>query len=144
MNFQIDVSSTLPNAPSEQKPAAAPPANEIADLLRQLIEVNREQLAYQRAAHAAHDSLARWRNYLSRWSEEFPGLSDACRQSMPTLERAYGQLITDLTERLAEEDALDTDFSLQEILDRYGMRLAQLGTILNLVGPLADAGAPQE
>ena len=27
---------------------------------------------------------------------------------------------------------------MQEFLDRYGMRLAQLGTILNLVGPLAD------
>ncbi len=144
MNFQIDVSSTLPNAPAEQKPASAAPAGEVADLLRQLLEVNREQLAYQRAAAAAHDSLARWRNYLSRWSEEFPGLSDACRGAMPTLERAYGQLITELTERLAEEGALDSDFALQEVLDRYGMRLAQLGTILNLVGPLADAGAHQE
>src|SRR5580693_2026902 len=29
-------------------------------------------------------------------------------------------------------------------LDRYGMRLAQLGTILNLVAPLAEAGSQNE
>jgi hypothetical protein len=32
---------------------------------------------------------------------------------------------------------------VQEFLDRYGMRLAQLGTILNLVAPLAEAGPSQ-
>jgi hypothetical protein len=144
MNFQIDVSSTLPGAPAEQKPSANSSSAEVADLLRQLLEVSREQLAYQRAAAAAHDSMARWRSYLSRWSEELPGLSEQCRQAMPLLERAYGQLITELTERLAEDGALDTDFALQEVLDRFGMRLAQLGTILNLVGPLAEAGSSQE
>jgi hypothetical protein len=64
---------------------------------------------------------------------------------MPLLERCYGQLISDLTERLNEEEgALENDFSLQEFLDRYGMRLAQLGTILNLVAPLAEAGSQGE
>ena len=33
----------------------------------------------------------------------------------------------------------DDGDALQEFLDRYGMRLAQLGTILNLVAPLAEA-----
>jgi hypothetical protein len=63
---------------------------------------------------------------------------------MPLLERCYGQLITDLTERLGDDEALDNDFALQEFLDRYGMRLAQLGTILNLVAPLAEAGSQGE
>jgi hypothetical protein len=63
---------------------------------------------------------------------------------MPLLERCYGQLISDLTDRLGEEDALDSQFAVQEFLDRYGMRLAQLGTILNLVAPLAEAGSQGE
>jgi hypothetical protein len=144
MNFQIDVSSALPAVPTE--PPAAPAAvPETVDLLRQLLEVQREQLAYQRAAAAAHDMAARWRAYLARWQNEFPGLSEGCRKAMPQLERCYGQLIRDLTERLTDEDnSLDNDFSLQEFLDRYGMRLAQLGTILNLVAPLAEAGAQGE
>jgi hypothetical protein len=65
---------------------------------------------------------------------------------LPILEQTYGRLITDLTEHLAAngDDPLDNDFSLQEFLDRYGMRLGQLGTILNLVAPLAEAGPPPQ
>jgi hypothetical protein len=143
MNFSIDVSSSLPKAPVEPPPSPQTPAPEVVDLLRQLLEVQREQLAYQRAAAAARDHTARGRAALSRWREEFPDLSDGCRRAMPHLERCYGQMITDLTERIGEEDSLDNDFAVQEFLDRYGMRLAQLGTILNLVAPLAEAGAAQ-
>jgi hypothetical protein len=88
---------------------------------------------------------ARWRAYLSRWHEEFPDLSEGCRKVLPLLERSYGRLIAELTEKLSEDnDPLDNDFALQDFLDRYGMRLAQLGTILNLVAPLAEAGSQGE
>src|SRR5437588_6066597 len=143
MNIQIDATPVLPAKPTEPPPAA-PPSSETVELLRQMLDVQREQLAYQRAAAAAHDMTARWRAYLSRWQQEFPGLSEGCRKAMPLLERCYGQLISDLTERLNDDDGLDNDFALQEFLDRYGMRLAQLGTILNLVAPLAEAGSQGE
>lgn len=144
MNFQIDVTSSLPPTPPEQPPSAAP--LEMLDLMRQLLEVQREQLAYQKAAAQAHDVTSRWRAFLARWKEEFPSLSEACRKALPALERSYGQLIVELTDHLndEEDDSLNTDFALQEFLDRYGMRLAQLGTILNLVGPLADTGLDGE
>lgn len=140
MNFQIDVSSSVPCPPAEPsaKPGDAP---EAVELLRQLLEVQREQLACQRAAAAAHDMTARWKAFLTRWQPDFPDLADNCRKALPHLERCYGQLLRDLTDKLNDEDehGLDNDFALQEFLDRYGMRLAQLGTILNLVAPLADA-----
>ena len=139
MNFQIDASANVP--PTAPTPAVA--SNDVVELLRQILEVQREQLTYQRNAAAAHDMTARWRAFLSRWNNEFPGLSEACRRVLPMLEKCYGQMINDLTERLVDEDALDSDFAVQEFLDRYGMRLAQLGTILNLVGPLAEAGSSQ-
>ncbi len=144
MNFQIDVSSTLANSNPVTPPAPGTSNAEIADLLRQILEVQRDQLAYQRAAAQAHDMSARWRNFLARWQQEFPGLAEGCRKAFPALERSYGRLIAELTEQLNEDpdDPLQTDFALQEFLDRYGMRLAQLGTILNLVGPLADAAPP--
>jgi hypothetical protein len=145
MNFQFDVSPFLTSpAPSAEPPP--PPQAETLDLLRQILEVQREQLGYLRAAAAAHDMTARWRAFLARWQDQFPGLGENCRASVPILERTYGKLIADLTEQLCQEgnDALDTDFALQEFLDRYGMKLAQLGTILNLVAPLAEASPPQE
>lgn len=142
MNFQIDVSSALSAYPAERPHPVAPPASETIDLLRQLLEVQREQLGYARAAAAAHDNSSRWRAFLDRWGGEFPDLSAGCRMALPLLERAYGRMIAELTERLVDEgqDGLENDFTLQEFLDRYGMRLAQLGTILNLVAPLAEAG----
>ena len=141
-NFQIE--SSVPNPPPPT-PAGAVPAETI-DLLRQILEVQREQLSYLRATAAAHDSLSRWRNFLNRWQDEFPDLSAGCKKALPILEHTYGQLISELTEHLATNgnDALDSDFALQEFLDRYGMRLGQLGTILNLVAPLAEAGPQGE
>src|SRR5262245_32885589 len=100
MNFQIDVSSALPQAPVEPPASPSTPNPEVVDLLRQILEVQREQLAYQKAAAAAHDMTARWRSFLSRWHNEFPELADGCRRALPQLERCYGQMIADLTERL--------------------------------------------
>jgi hypothetical protein len=144
MNFQIDAAPVLPAGPPDV-PTATAAAPETVELLRQMLEVQREQLNYQRAILAAHDMTARWRAYLTRWQEEFPDLSESCRKIMPQLERSYGRLLIELTEKLGEDnDPLDNDFALQEFLDRYGMRLAQLGTILNLVAPLAEAGPQGE
>jgi hypothetical protein len=144
MHFQFEVSPFV-TSPTPAAEPPAPPPSETADLLRQILEVQREQLTYLRASAAAHDMAARWRAFLQRWQDEFPSLGENCRRAMPVLERTYGKLIADLTEQLSGDgDALDNDFALQEFLDRYGMRLAQLGTILNLVAPLADAGAQGE
>src|SRR5215210_4127982 len=101
MNFSIDVSSVTPNSePVTPPPPAA--STEVVEILRQILEVQREQLTYQRNAAAAHDMAARWRAFLSRWNHEFPGLSDSCRRVLPMLEKCYGQMISDLTERISE------------------------------------------
>jgi hypothetical protein len=139
MNFQFDV------APfgAAETPAESSPGAEMVGLLRQLLEVQREHLAYLRAAH---DAGSRWRAFVARWREDFPDLPESCREALPILERSYGALIAELAEYLRQQGAaaLDNDFSLQEFLDRYGMRLAQLGTILNLVAPLAEASSQGE
>jgi hypothetical protein len=145
MHYQIDVSSSLSPAPIEPPPAPSAAAPDAVELLRQLLEVQKEQLTYQRAAAAAHDMTARWKAFLARWQEEFPGLPEACRKALPLLERCYGRMIAELTERVNDAgDDLENDFTVQEFLDRYGMRLAQLGTILNLVAPLSEAGPAGE
>lgn len=117
---------------------------EVADLLRQVLDVQREQLTVLRAQAAAQDAAARWRAFLARWHEEFPDVGMACKQVLPVVERAYLALVKELTDRVRDEDGgLDTEFALNEFLDRYGMRLGQLGAVLTQLGPLADA-APAE
>jgi hypothetical protein len=131
MNFQFEVAQ--PAAPGAQ--AAGPPAD-ATELLRQLLDVQREQLALTRAAH---DAGARWRAVLARWQGDFPNLPDDCKHTLPLLERAYIDLIAELTDHLRNQgDALANEFALAEFLDRYGMRLGQLATLLNVVSPIAE------
>ena len=105
MHFQFDVAPVVP--PVVEAPTGGLP--ETVELLRQILEVQREQLAHLRAATAAHDMASRWRAFLARWQQDFPDLAEACRKCLPILERSYGKLIADLTERLCQDgdDALD-------------------------------------
>jgi len=138
MHFQFDMAA----ASFRSSPNTTPSSSEVPDLLRQLLEVQREQLGQIRLLLGYHDGGARWRAFAARWQDDFPDLPEACRQAMPVLERCYGKLIAELTENLSQSgvDSLDNDFALQDFLDRFGVRLTQLGTLLNMVGPLAEAG----
>ena len=142
MQQQFDITSyAKPAAPVPTDPNLA-----VVDMLRQILEVQREQLAHQQATAAAHDTSGRWRALLARWREEFPGLPEACRDALPILERAYGGILLSLAEELRQNgpDALDNDFALQDFLDRYGLRLGQMGNIVNLVAPLAEVAQQQQ
>lgn len=142
----MDASLIVAAPPVRLPDPPAPPAagHEVADLLRQALDVQREQLAVQKAQLANQDGLARWRAFLARWEADFPGIGQTCRHLLPVVERAYLNLIRELTDKLKEGGGdLDDEFVLGEFLDRYGMRLNQLGTILGQLGTLADA-APAE
>jgi hypothetical protein len=137
------------NAPLYVMPVAPvplpdpPPPSEVADLLRQLLDVQRDQVALMRAQQAAQDAVARHRAFLNKWAGEFPEIGGACRQVLPAIERAYLAMVRELTDRLkAEPEDLTDEFVLNEFLDRYGIRLVQLGNILTQIGPLADAAPP--
>ena len=122
-------------------PGGMPPTTaEMADLLRQLLDTQREQVSILRAQQAASDNLARWRAFLNRWNTEFPEVGGEVKQAMPALERAYLVLIRDLLDRLRDvQEDLGDDFVLTEFLDRYGTKLAQLGNMISNLSPIADA-----
>lgn len=142
MDASIIVAAPPFRLPDPPAPAAA--GYELADLLRQTLEVQRDQLAVLRTQVVQQDGLARWRAFLSRWESDFPGMGATCKQVLPVVERAYLGLIRELTDKLSDNGGdLDDEFVLGEFLDRYGMRLNQLGTILGQLGTLADA-APAE
>lgn len=117
-----------------------PSPHEVNDLLRQLIALQQEHISLLKAQQANQDGNAKTRAFLARWEGEFPGIGSSCKQMLPQLERAYLTMIRDVTEKLsADPDTLTDDFVLSEFLDRYGMRLGQLGNIVNQLAPLADA-----
>lgn len=125
-------------------PGGLPPTNaELADLLRLLLDAQREQVNLLKMQLANQDNLARWRAFLARWAAEFPDTGRACRQVMPTLERTYQLLLRDVTDRVAELGTdLEDEFVLTEFLDKYGTRVTQLGNIIGNLSPIADAAPP--
>ena len=137
MHFQYFVAPPSVTLPAPPPIPTDPPT---ADLLREMISVQREQLALARAIHESNSGSARWQAFLNRWGEEFPGVGEACQKTMPHVERAFVRLIDELTARLTDDESgIDDEFSLGEFLDRFGMRLSQLGTVMNILGPLSDA-----
>ena len=139
--------SILVTPPLFRLPDAAPPLPaENTDLLRQLVDLQRQQLDLLKAQLSNQDERVKARGFHNRHAEEFPHLPEACKRVLPAVERAYLGLLSDLTERLSDEeaDALGSEFALAEFLDRYGVRLMQLGNILGQVGQLATIAPPPE
>ncbi|MBX9580412.1 MAG: hypothetical protein K2X87_08900 [Gemmataceae bacterium] len=133
----------VPQVPSVVDPAAPPGVAETNHLLRQLVDAQRETNALLKAQLAAADQTAKWRAFLARWAEEFPGIGGACKQTLPVLEQTFLTIVRELTDRLKEAgDDLADEFVLGEFLDRFGIRVGQLGTIINQLGPLAEAVPP--
>lgn len=143
MHFNFQVAPT--GIAQSVTPQDVPPNSDPVDLLRQLLETQREQLHLMKHAASAHDNANRWRAFLDRW-KDFADVPAACKKVLPLLERAYISLIVDLTEHLDEqgEECAGNEFALAEFLDRYGVRLNQLGALLSLVGPLAEIAAQTE
>jgi hypothetical protein len=117
--------------------APAPPA---ADLLRELIEVQREQLSVLRAQQAATDERGRWRGMHARHADDFPHLPGECRTVLPLVEKAYLSAVAELTAELSDPDADLTEFRVTELLDRQVPRLGQLWSVLAQVSQLAAIG----
>lgn len=150
MQFQFDVVSQTPTPPAPPQPGDVN-----SELLRQILELQRDQLnqilQVQRehlalAKNMAQDNNARWRTLLSRWQKALPDLTEHCKQAYPALERAYVHMLAAMVEEVTEkgEEDLDNEFTVQDFLDRYGMRVGQLGHMVHVIGSLAEAANQNE
>src|SRR5262249_4150796 len=76
MHFQFNVASAATS--SSVTPESAPLSADLGDLLRQILETQREQVHLLKHQVAAHDAGGRWRTFLERWKEDFGSLPAAC------------------------------------------------------------------
>ena len=152
MQFSFDITSTAKPIPPQPQ---LPPAEMVPHLLSQMLEMQRDQLnqilevqkAHLHHVRAmAHDQIARWRHILGRWQEDHPELTANCKKAYPLLEKAYVKMMVTITEELAEQEEgeFESDFELQEFIDRYGMKVGQLSHILSVLGPMTEAAQQNE
>ncbi|MBT4694734.1 MAG: hypothetical protein HOB73_15465 [Planctomycetaceae bacterium] len=76
---------------------------------------------------------------LGKWKKANPELANRCRVAAETLSDVQNDFLMGLTAEVEDsEDTLrDSDYMLQEFVDRYGPRLAHLNGVLQVLSQLA-------
>ncbi|MBA63734.1 MAG: hypothetical protein CMJ76_15375 [Planctomycetaceae bacterium] len=100
------------------------------DLLQELIQQGRMQ---QQARQTE----------LERWKQSNPELARSCRDAVDVLSDVQNEFLQSLTNEVDENEysLRDSDYMLQEFVDRYGPRLAHLNGVLQVLSQLADKDA---
>ncbi len=76
---------------------------------------------------------------LNQWKDANPLLAKRCRAAAEALSQVQTEFLQSLTVDVNDsfEDMLDSDFMLNEFVDRYGPRLAHLNGVLQLLSQLS-------
>lgn len=137
--FRIDVSA-------EPSPSGCPEDTETltVHLLRELVVGQQRQNKLLEELAQSTANLQKQRiNELQQWKDANPELAQACRQAAEVLSRVQTQFLETMTEEINDnEDALeDSDFILNEFVDRFGPRMAHLNGVLQVLAQLGS-GVP--
>ena len=86
---------------------------------------------------------------LGQWKQANPKLAQRCKRAAETLNRVQNEFLKNLTDEVAdsEESLLDGEYVLNEFVDRFGPRLAQVHGVLQVLSQLSwvseSASGPQ-
>lgn len=143
--FRIDV------AQSASEPTVNQPANlqgEMVALLHQLVEgQDRQNELLEEVANQMGAAQRQRASELNQWKEANPLLARRCRAAAEALSQVQTEFLQNMTVDVNDsfENMLDSDFVLNEFVDRYGPRLAHLNGVLQLLSQLsAQPNQPQQ
>lgn len=140
--FHIDVSAenSLGNTPSEENVS-----HMVVDLLRQILDSQEKQNELLEEMNQQNSATQRQRtSELGQWKQANPELARGCRQAAETLSLVQTEFLQHLTEEVANnrDTLMDSDFMLNEFVDRYGPRLAHLNGVLQVLSQLSSVPNP--
>jgi hypothetical protein len=136
--FQIDVSATS----GKEEGVADSDGNELNQLLRQLVIGQErqnellEELVDQMSATQRQRSAE-----LAQWKRTNPKLARDCRVAAEMLSEVQTEFLTTMTEEVREhrDSLLEGEFMLNELVDRFGPRLAHMNGMLQVLSQLSSA-----
>ena len=101
------------------------------DRQNQLLEELAEQIGANQRQRAAE---------LGQWKQANPGLARGCRKAAEALSRVQAEFLQNLIDNVTDsaECLIDSDFMLNEFVDRYGPRLAHLNGVLQVLSQLSS------
>ncbi len=145
--FSIDVVASS----SEGAPVSSGDKGDwVLALLRQLVTGQERQNKLLEAILQQTNAVYRQRqSELGQWKQANPELARRCKQAAETLSRVQNEFLQRLTDEVTDNEdcLLDGEFMLDEFVDRFGPRLAQLNGVLHVLSQLSylpeAAGSPQ-
>lgn len=111
-------------------------------ILRQIATTQERQtkLMEEMVAHLGAAQRQRVQE-LGAWKEQNPKLSRNCKAAAETLSKVQTQFLQTITEEviMGDDSLMDSEFMLNEFVDRFGPRLAHLNGILQVLAQLGSA-----
>ncbi len=142
--FHIDVSHSA----SEPVPRnGAEAQSEIVALLHQLVMgQDRQNELLEDLVEQMQAGQKQRVSELNQWKESNPMLANRCRAAAEALSQVQMEFLQSLTVDVSDhfEDMIDSDYVLNEFVDRYGPRLAHLNGVLHLLSQLSTHSQIQE
>ena len=140
--FRIDVAQ---NASEPKITEASPSQSEVVALLHQLVigQDRQNELLEEMNENMQHNQRNR-SGELQQWKDANPLLARRCRAAAEALSQVQTEFLQSLTCDVNDnfEGMLDSEFVLNEFVDRYGPRLAHLNGVLQMLSQLSanDSG----
>jgi len=137
--FSIDVSASAPGETGAG--SSEGDYGVLADLLRRVIGEQEKSNALLQDLIGQMQVQQKGRaDELGKWKQANPELSQRCREAAETLSEVQNEFLRGLTEEVenSEYGLRDSDYMLQEFVDRFGPRLAHLNGVLQVLSQLAS------
>ncbi len=135
--FRIDVAQGA-SEPQIGQPSSS--QSEMTALLHQLvIGQDRQNDLLEEMVEQMNANQRQRSNELSQWKDANPLLARRCRAAAEALSQVQTEFLQTLTLEVndSHEEMKDSDFMLNEFVDRYGPRLAHLNGVLQLLSQLS-------
>ncbi len=135
--FRIDVAQSA-SEPAVSQPGA--PQSEMAALLHQLVlGQDKQNELLEDLVEQMGASQRQRASELNQWKDSNPLLARRCRAAAEALSQVQTEFLQKMTVDVndSHEDMIDSDFVLNEFVDRYGPRLAHLNGVLQLLSQLS-------
>jgi hypothetical protein len=116
----------------------------VMGLLRQLVTTQERQTKLmEEMVHHLSSAQKQRQAELGAWKEQNPDLADSCKKAAETLSKVQTQFLQTVTQEVidSDESLLDSDYMLNEFVDRFGPRLVHLNGILQVLAQLSSTGA---
>ena len=139
VDVSADATSTPPESESHQT------EEDFAGLMRQMVEAqDRQNELLEELVHQLGASQRQRTTELGQWKKANPRLAGRCRKAAESLGRVQSHFLENLTSDITDnaDDMTESDFMLNEFVDRYGPRLAHLNSVLQVLSQLSSVPNP--